>query len=179
MRCSSVQVLNPNVTVIQQDPPTPSGTVTNAQNEGGGVQVLDTANSSSTTLFFRTLSNLAGIQFTLQLDNTITADLLSAVAAPTTGTHTVGEKVFNSSPTLGGPQKWECVTAGVPGVWKVSGQVGIASGATADRPTKVTMGVTNDVDWQGTMYLDTTLAANGKLVIWNGVIWVDSTGIAV
>lgn len=44
-------------------------------------------------------------------------------AAPTTGAHTVGEIVFNSSPTnaAGQPAGWICVVAGTPGTWRAFG----------------------------------------------------------
>lgn len=44
-------------------------------------------------------------------------------AAPTTGAHTVGEIVFNSSPTnaAGQPAGWICVVTGTPGTWRAFG----------------------------------------------------------
>ncbi len=39
-------------------------------------------------------------------------------AAPTTGTWKLGDIVFNSTPTAGGPMGWMCVAAGSPGTWK-------------------------------------------------------------
>ena len=46
-------------------------------------------------------------------------------------------------------------------------------GTTAQRPSGLT------VNEKGTLYLDNTLAANGKPIWWNGTIWVDSLGAAV
>jgi Pectate lyase superfamily protein len=45
-------------------------------------------------------------------------------------------------------------------------------GATGSRPTL-------DATQQGVQYLDTTLAAAGKLITWSGTAWVDGTGTAV
>jgi hypothetical protein len=44
-------------------------------------------------------------------------------AAPTTGAHTVGEIVFNSTPSnaAGQPIGWVCVVAGTPGTWRPFG----------------------------------------------------------
>lgn len=48
----------------------------------------------------------------------------------------------------------------------------VSKGATASRPT---LG-----SWEiGQQYLDTTLAANGKPITWNGSVWTDSTGASV
>lgn len=43
---------------------------------------------------------------------------------------------------------------------------------TANRPTPTA----NEI---GLMYIDTTLAANGKPIWWTGTIWVDALGAAV
>lgn len=44
-------------------------------------------------------------------------------AAPTTGTHAVGEVVFNADPISGGFIGWVCVTSGSPGTWKSWGVI--------------------------------------------------------
>lgn len=44
--------------------------------------------------------------------------ILSATAAPTSGTHVQGDMMFNSAPTAGGPMGWMCVAGGSPGTWK-------------------------------------------------------------
>ncbi len=46
-----------------------------------------------------------------------------AAAAPTTGAHVVGEKVYNSTPVAGGTIGWVCTTAGTPGTWKTFGAI--------------------------------------------------------
>jgi hypothetical protein len=47
----------------------------------------------------------------------------SGTAAPTTGTYTVGNIVWNTTPTAGGKVGWICVTAGTPGTWKSFGAI--------------------------------------------------------
>jgi len=49
--------------------------------------------------------------------------ITSGTAIPTTGTHAVGEIVFNSAPTAGGKIGWVCTTAGTPGTWKAFGVI--------------------------------------------------------
>jgi hypothetical protein len=44
-------------------------------------------------------------------------------AAPTTGSHEVGEIVYNIAPTAGGNIGWVCTTAGTPGTWKTFGAI--------------------------------------------------------
>lgn len=45
------------------------------------------------------------------------------IAAPTTGTWMVGDKIYNSTPTAAGYIGWVCVTAGTPGTWKGFGVI--------------------------------------------------------
>ncbi len=45
-------------------------------------------------------------------------------AAPSTGTHRVGEYVINSKPTVGTPIGWVCKTAGTPGTWEALPSLG-------------------------------------------------------
>lgn len=44
-------------------------------------------------------------------------------AAPSSGTHVVGEIVFNADPIASGFIGWVCVTAGTPGTWKSWGAI--------------------------------------------------------
>jgi hypothetical protein len=44
-------------------------------------------------------------------------------AAPSSGTHIVGEIVFNADPIASGFIGWVCVTAGTPGTWKSWGAI--------------------------------------------------------
>lgn len=61
-------------------------------------------------------------------DPTITSDLAAAyeatvAAAPTTGAHRKGERVWNNAPTSGGTMGWVCTTSGTPGTWKTFGAI--------------------------------------------------------
>jgi hypothetical protein len=46
-----------------------------------------------------------------------------ATAAPTTGTWSVNQIVYNSTPVSGGYIGWVCTTAGTPGTWKTFGPI--------------------------------------------------------
>lgn len=48
---------------------------------------------------------------------------LTAVAAPTTGTYSRSQIIWNATPTAGGYVGWVCVTAGTPGTWKQFGAI--------------------------------------------------------
>ena len=99
----------------------------------------------------------------------------SMTAAPTTGSYAAGYFVLNSSPALGEYRAWVYGASSFIGV----DQIGALKNTTANRPTKTTLGVVNDADWAGYLYLDTTLAAAGRPIWWTGAAWVDATGTAV
>jgi hypothetical protein len=103
----------------------------------------------------------------------------SGTTAPTTGTWNRGDIVVNKSPLVGGAARWTCTASGQPGTWIVAAQSGVRRGATAARPTATAMGVTGGVQWSGTRYYDTGLAAAGKPIEWTGYTWIDATGAAV
>jgi hypothetical protein len=44
-------------------------------------------------------------------------------AAPTAGTHKVGERVIRSVPAVGQPKAWVCTVAGTPGTWVSEGNL--------------------------------------------------------
>jgi len=46
-----------------------------------------------------------------------------ALAAPSTGTWSVGDRVFNSVPSVGQPKGWICTVAGTPGTWVSEGNL--------------------------------------------------------
>lgn len=46
-----------------------------------------------------------------------------ASAPPVTGTHSIGDILFNSAPIAGGFIGWVCVAAGTPGTWKTWGAI--------------------------------------------------------
>jgi hypothetical protein len=50
-------------------------------------------------------------------------------AAPATGSWSVGDRVYNTTPTTGGPEGWVCTAAGTPGTFEQFGQVGTISGS--------------------------------------------------
>lgn len=52
-----------------------------------------------------------------------TADTYWGTAYPTTGTYKQGDRVFNSSPTVGQPKSWVCTVAGTPGTWVSEGNL--------------------------------------------------------
>jgi hypothetical protein len=58
------------------------------------------------------------------------------------------------------------------GNWNLIQQT-IGIGSSAARPSSL------GAQYRGLHYLDTTLSVNGKLIIWNGTAWVDSTGTLV
>ena len=47
------------------------------------------------------------------------------VAAPTSGSWSQGDIVFNSAPTTGGFIGWVCVATGTPGTWKTFGAISV------------------------------------------------------
>ena len=106
---------------------------------------------------------------------------IKSAASPANGVWRIGDVVVNSAPAIGGAMGWAATASGYGDAanWIIRGQLGIASGSTASRPTKSTMGVSTDAKWAGTQYLDTTLAANGKLITWTGTMWVDYNGTSV
>lgn len=92
-------------------------------------------------------------------------------APPTTGTYLRGDTVKHIAPNAGTVEEWTCILGGSPGTWRATSWV-VSKGATASRPTLTA----NDV---GVTYLDTTLAASGKPIWWNGSNWVDTSGTIV
>lgn len=96
-------------------------------------------------------------------------------SAPTTGTWKPGDFVLNSSPSVGEYRGWVYGVSSFIGV----DQIGVLKNTSANRPTKVMLGVANDADWAGYLYLDTTLDVDGKPVWWTGIAWVDATGLVV
>lgn len=101
-------------------------------------------------------------------DNT----MLFSTTPPSSTTWEQGRIVHNIAPTVGSYAGWICTSYGVPGTWTGFGQVGAIKGSTATRPSSVNI-------YPGYLYLDTTLATNGKPIWWNGGNWVDSTGAIV
>lgn len=93
------------------------------------------------------------------------------VGAPTTGTWTRGDIVFETNPTATGDFMHVCIASGTPGTWRSIGQLP-QRGTTAARPTLTATDI-------GRVYLDNTLGANGVPIWWNGTAWVNSAGTVV
>src|SRR5262245_9988865 len=91
-----------------------------AQNPGA-VTVTGSLQVDSTSLFQAAVSVAAALLITT------TGGYLKGAgaraAAPSTGTHVVGEIVFNADPVASGKIGWVCVTAGSPGTWKAFGAI--------------------------------------------------------
>jgi hypothetical protein len=91
---------------------------------------------------------------------------------PTTGTFVRGDRLLNIDPRDASPVvQWQCQYGGTPGTWRPS-QWMVLKNTTANRPTLTTADV-------GVTYLDTTLAANGYPITWNGFTWSNYLGTAV
>lgn len=96
----------------------------------------------------------------------------TGTAVPTVGTYATGDILVNTNATTVNPvSTWRCVVGGTPGTWRAASWV-TGKAPTANRPALTASDI-------GVMYLDTTLAANGKPIWWNGLAWVDATGVAV
>ena len=67
-------------------------------------------------------SNQASPTVTI-LNNTYGHQELNQDAAPTTGTYSVGDIVWKTTPAAGGYIGWVCTTAGTPGTWKTFGAI--------------------------------------------------------
>ena len=150
--------------------------LTDAERDSGGAQYMNTDIA---------ISSDAGTEgsarwFDKANNRWITFRTKSGVA-PTLRTWIRGDVVDNAFPSIGGPTGWSCTASGTGGAatWQICGQSGAAKGNTAGRPTKTTFQVALDAGWAGAMYFDTTLAANGKPIWWNGAAWVDAAGTVV
>jgi len=111
----------------------------------------------------------------LQASSTnIVRKMIRAAAIPSTGAWSTGDKVLRTNPntTNSVVTEWTCVTAGTSGTWTATGWY-TKKDTTANRPTGLTSSDT------GVQFFDTTLAAAGKPIWWNGSAWVDATGTIV
>jgi hypothetical protein len=81
--------------------------------------------------------------------------------------------VIEIPPTDGKPDQYRCVTSSASAAtFRMTRQAGVTKGTTANRPALTTKDT-------GARYLDTTLAAGGKPIVWTGTAWVDSLGATV
>lgn len=61
----------------------------------------------------------------IKTDDTSTAwkSVQYDTAAPNSGSHKIGDIVYNNAPSAGGNIGWVCTTAGTPGTWKAFGEI--------------------------------------------------------
>jgi hypothetical protein len=86
----------------------------------GGFDVWDADNSGNFRTWNTTTFNAnSGIA----IFNTSAKGTGARAAAPSSGTHVVGEIVFNADPVAAGFIGWVCITAGTPGTWKSWGVI--------------------------------------------------------
>jgi hypothetical protein len=64
-----------------------------------------------------------GYKYFVPVTQTLWNKEFYAASAPVAGTHQIGDRVINSSPSIGQPKAWRCSTAGVPGVWTSEGNL--------------------------------------------------------
>jgi hypothetical protein len=91
-----------------------------------------------------------------------------ATGDPATLTADVGDFAVARTAASGAVDMWRQVSTGV---WRPIAQ-SVRLSTTANRPTLRAQDI-------GVMYMDTTLAAAGKPIWWNGTAWVDATGATV
>jgi len=91
-----------------------------------------------------------------------------ATGDPATITADVGDFAVARTAASGAVDMWRQISSGV---WRPIAQ-SVRFSTTANRPTLRAQDI-------GVMYMDTTLAAGGKPIWWNGTAWVDSTGATV
>lgn len=93
------------------------------------------------------------------------------VTRVTSGANAVEGDITISRVNSTGAVAYGCYTAGSPGTWVLIAHHA-RTGSSASRPTP---GVYD----KGMMYIDTTLAVDGKPIWWSGTAWIDSTGTVV
>lgn len=91
-----------------------------------------------------------------------------ATGDPASITADVGDFAVARTATSGAVDMWRQISSGV---WRPIAQ-SVRLSTTANRPTLRAQDI-------GVMYMDTTLAAGGKPIWWNGAAWVDATGTVV
>jgi hypothetical protein len=100
--------------------------------------------------------------------------IVSATALPASGIS--GDTIMLAVNTVaaGAPLEYiATATSETTPNYRMTRQKGLSRDVTANRPS-----VSGNKD-TGTMYLDTTLDADGKPIWWNGTAWVDATGATV
>jgi hypothetical protein len=104
-------------------------TKSNSYNFNGGDRVTPSTGSAN---FVRYVDYVNGIIYlndvgtgsaTLSQDTLIFNSVTRGSVAPTTGTYSQGDVVYNTAPNAGSYIGWVCVTGGTPGTWKTFGAI--------------------------------------------------------
>lgn len=91
--------------------------ITNNTIESISYGVITTANGGNATLRSNAIANCT-TPLTLKSGDLLeNATNYEMTASPSTGTWRVGDRVWNSTPTVGQPIGWICTVAGSPGTW--------------------------------------------------------------
>lgn len=105
--------------------PGPRIMITDGQSGGKQWEVSVGQSSPGTALLFRnrTDGTYAGIAENGSILLPTGTKIYSGTAAPIAGTWGVGDRVFNSVPSVGQPKSWVCTVAGTPGTWVSEGNL--------------------------------------------------------
>ena len=115
-----------------------------------------------------TSSNLAQTETQAKADGYFVSDTTP------TGKGILGWRLRINKPAFGAPSEFICTTtSSTTPVYQLLNQAGVKLDTTANRPTGLTAAA------RGLRYLDTTLAAGGKPIQYNGTAWTDSLGATV
>jgi hypothetical protein len=137
-----------------------------------------TATNTLWSVTFRGVHDFAASTFsTSNAANTTTCTLSQGVFTSTaipTVKGIQGWLVRLTNPVFGAASEFICTTtSSASPVYKMTAQAGVVKDVTANRPAGLTL-VSG-----GLRYLDTTLVAAGKPIVWTGTAWVDSVGVVV
>ncbi len=92
------------------------------QNLGAGAPVFTSLTNGTFGAVLYANNSIALQASTVLISNSVTGTGTRA-SAPGSGSHVVGEIVFNSDPIASGFIGWVCVTSGTPGTWKSWGPI--------------------------------------------------------
>lgn len=124
-------------------------------------------------------TTVAGVTVAQKVQDLMAVPLIwpvSAFPSDVNKTYIAGDIAQNSTPTTAAPIiEWVCQFANTVGTnvgtWRPVKWIVVRS-STANRPTLSASDI-------GVMFMDTTLAANGKPIWWMGTNWVDALGATV
>lgn len=120
----------------------------------------------NTELFSTSSGNIVNANYFLDNTRSITRSALPASGV-------VGDVITLTGKALGEGKSYICTTASVTApTFRMLTQQGVKRDTTANRPAPSASDV-------GLQYLDNTLDADGKSILWNGTAWVDATGAVV